>query len=60
MDGIYFGLRTIVHFEVLDANPFTMVTRTFVVEHSFDAVILCFVFLVFMGGSEGKATWSMR
>ena len=54
MDGIYFGLRTIVYSEVYIG------TTTFAVEHTSDAVILCFVFLVFMGGSEGKATWSMR
>ena len=29
-------------------------TATFAVEHTSNAVILCFVFLVFMGGSEGK------
>ena len=47
MDGIYFGLKTIVSFEVLEATPFS-VTRTFVVEHSSHAVILCFVFFVCM------------
>ena len=40
--------------------PVSISREHFVVEHLSDVVILCFVFLVFMGGSEGKATWSMR
>ena len=39
---------------------FPSVTTTFAAEHTSNAVILCFVFLVFMGGSKGKATCSTR
>ena len=37
-------------------NKITCVDGTVDVEW----LILCFVFLAFMGGSEGKATWNMR